>query len=266
MPLLLPKRFRNGNIFLNLSKNSSMKHITIALLGLIFCVHGLSAQKLTRKSYIDIQKKVLTEAKKYQDPEAFRNALYRLIVLEGENSSYKDTLAAFYFEKGEFIPFLLVSEELLQKKPADTDLLLKQAIAYEKLGNRKKAVELYEKVFARQPDNVNLGYILAWNQYQLKRIDEAYATLMQLKDRKFPEAYVSVPGLKNQIEQVPVQAAYYNLLGLVSYDLHNLDLALKYFNKALEIYPKFHLAQQNKAAVELMKQKLEGTGPSPADK
>ena len=223
-------------------------------------------QKLTKKSYLEHQKNILEKAKKYNDNEVYRNALYEIIQLEGENSSYLDTLAQFYFLKGEMVSFLLVSNDLLKKRPGDQNLLLQQAVAYETLGNLKKAVELYEKVFEKQPDNVKLGYILAWDQYKLKRIDEAYSTLMKLKDKKFPDLKTEVPGLKNQTETVPLEAAYYNLLGLTAYDLHNLDLALQYFNKALEIYPSFQLAKQNKAAIEVMKQKLESTPEKPGNK
>ncbi|NPA43722.1 MAG: tetratricopeptide repeat protein [Chlorobi bacterium] len=227
-----------------------------ALIALIF--YGGYAQKLTVQKYTDIQKKVLENARRYADGEAYRDALYRIIAVEGENSPYLDTLAAFYFGKGEMISFLRVSDQLLAKRPGDQDLLLKQAIAYEALGDLKKAVELYEKVFAAQPDNVELGYILAWDQYKLKRVEEAYNTLMKLKDKKFPDRKVAVPGVGQQPEVVPLEAAYYNLLGLVAYDLHNLDLAARYFGKAVEIHPQFQSAKQNKAAVEVMKQKLLG--------
>jgi len=239
-----------------------MKKFLIAWL-IIGTSFSVFAQKLTVKSYLEYQKNLLEKAKKFADKEAYRNALYEIITIEGDGSPYLDSLAHFYFLDGEMVSFILVSDELLKRNPDNDALLLQQAIAYEKLGNLKKAVELYEKVFNRQPDNVQLGYILAWDQYQLKRIDEAYATLMKLKDKTFPHVQVQIPGLNNQAETVPLEAAYYNLLGLVSYDLHNLDMASQYFAKALEIHPDFQLAKQNKAAIDLMRQKL-NTGNSSA--
>jgi tetratricopeptide (TPR) repeat protein len=203
-------------------------------------------------------------AKKYNDSGVYKNTLYELIAIEGENSPYKDTLADYYFNSGEFISFLLLNDERLKKHPDNTDYMLKQALAFEQIGNIKKAVEYFEKVYAVRPDDLKTGFQLAWNQYQLKRIDETYRTLMSMKDKPFPEnVFVKIPGVQNKIINVPLKAAYYNLLGLTSYDLHNLDMAVKYFDEALKIHPDFELAKQNKAAVELMKQKLES---QPGDK
>ncbi len=213
-------------------------------------------QKLSVSKYLDNQKKILQLAQKYNDKEAYRTALYEILAVEKGRSTYKDTLARFYFNNGEFVSFLLVSNEILKQKPGDENLLLQQGVAYEKIGNLKKAVEKYEQVFEKQPQNVKLGYILAWTQYQLKRVDEAFGTLMKLQKLNFPDEKVILPGPNNQGETVPLKAAYFNLLGLVSYDLHNLPMAENYFGEALKIFPDFQSAKQNKEAIRIMIEKL----------
>ena len=240
-----------------------MKKIIVLMAGLLM-IQTVTAQKLTKKSYSALLKNKLELAKKYNDSEVFKNTLYELISIEGENTPYKDTLADFYFKTGEYVSFLLLNDERLKRHPGNTDYMLNQAVAYEKIGNLKKAVEYFEKVYAARPDDMKTGFQLAWNQYQLKRVDETYRTLMSMKDKPFPEkVFVKIPGVQNKIINVPLKAAYYNLLGLTSYDLHNLDMAVKYFDEALKIHPGFESAKQNKAAVEMMKQKLESR---PADK
>ncbi len=231
-----------------------MKHIGFILSFLLVTV--LHAQKMTVEKTIATEKKVLSLASRYNDITAYKSALFRLIALEGEQSGYKDTLAELYFRTGEFVSLLPLTKELLTKNPDNKRYLSMQVAAYEQLGDLKNAIETLEKLHALLPGDVRVGYQLAWDQYLLKRIDEAYATLIKMKDQQFPEDAVVAFPVGKKAERVPLKAAYYNLLGLVTYDLHNLDLALQYFDKALKVYPDFAGAKQNKAAVELMKKKL----------
>ncbi len=243
-----------------------MKKIIFSLLAVLI-FGNINAQKLSRKQYGALLVKKLQLSKKFGDLQAYRSSLYDLIAWEGEQSAYLDTLADFYYANKEWIPFVLLNGERLKRHPEHRDYLYMQAVAWEQLGNLKEAVTYYEKVYAQNPDDAKTGFQLAWSQYQLKRLDETYRTLMGLKDKKFPEnVYVKIPGIKNKIIDVPLKAAYFNLLGLVTYDLHNLDLAVKYFDEALKIYPDFELARQNKAALELMKQKLESSGADKENK
>ena len=46
-------------------------------------------------------------------------------------------------------------------------------------------------------------------------------------------------------------------MALASYDLHNYDMAIKYYDEALKIFPDFFVAKQNRNVVKLMKDKLE---------
>ncbi len=236
----------------------------------VFLVLGFStlwSQKMTKDKMIELEKKILKEAASYNDIGAYKTALFHLIALEGEHSTYKDTLAELYFRTGEYISLLPLIDELLSTQPENKRYLEMQATAYEKLGDQKKAIASLEKLFELMPGNAAVGYRLAWNQYLLKRIEEAYTTLISFKDQKFPaDLVVRFPTTNNQFEQVPLKAAYYNLLGLVTYDLHNLDLAMKYFDEALKVYPDFSGAKQNKEAVKLMKAKLQSKKKGTANK
>ena len=82
---------------------------------------------------------------------------------------------------------------------------------------------------------------------------------------KFPEkVFIDFPSdKKGESQKVPFKAAYYNLMAMTSYDLHNYDMTIKYFEKALKIYPDFFVAKQNKQAVEIMKKKLEAKEETP---
>jgi len=232
-----------------------MKKIIVLLIS--FGFYGLlPAQKLTLEKYIDLKKSELQAAGRYGDIQVYKNTLYDLIVAEPANKAWKDSLAVLYFQTGSYPQVIALTTELLQSDPGNEKYLRMQGESYEALGDLKKAIEIFEKLAAKHPDDAVLHYRLAWDQYNLKRSEEAYNTLLAIKDAQFPDVKVNMPAGVKKWQAVPLKAAYYNLLGLTAYDLHNLDLAVQYFDQALKEYPDFVSAKQNKAAVELMKAKL----------
>jgi tetratricopeptide (TPR) repeat protein len=99
---------------------------------------------------------------------------------------------------------------------------------------------------------------LADLQDKLTRSAEAYATLKSAENLKFPKgvAIIFPSEKKGETQNIPLKAAFYNLLAKTSYDLHNYDLAIKYYDQALQIFPDFYIAKQNKQVVELLKDKI----------
>lgn len=232
------------------------------VLGMLFILLplGVFSQKITRQQLINSKKEVLKNAEKYADADAYKNALFDLIVLDKEHATaWKDSLAVLYFRAGRFGQAILLTDELLKQDPDNEKYWEIQAQSYEALGRIKKAIEWYEKLAERHPDDVVILYRLAWNQYSIKRSEEAFATLRKINPDSIPaEVKVNLPAAPGKTQAVPLKAAYYNLLGLVSYDLHNLDMAIQFFDKALKEFPSFVSAKQNKAALEVMKAKLSG--------
>ena len=235
----------------------------IILLFFIISFSSSFAQKLYKKDLLAIEKQVYEKSTQYYDIDAAKNAVYRIIALEGEQSSFVDTLAYIYFNQQNYLSCLKVSDEIL-KKGDKLPILELKAVSLENLNAPKEAIEVYEKIYQQKKD-AYVAYKLAQLQQRIKRSAEAFATLRSAESLKFPEkAYITFPGMKKgEVQNVPFKAAYYNLMALTSYDLHNYDMALKYFDEALKIYPDFFVAKQNKQAIELMKKKLETNPPNP---
>ena len=241
-----------------------MKRILIVVLALSF---NLSfGQKLYKKDLLDLQKKAYSSAIQNYDLEAAKNSVYQIMAIEGEQSTYIDSLAYIYFNQRNYVSYIAIADKILAKSEK-MDILERKAIALENLGATKEAVAIYEKIFAQKKEPV-IAYKLGKLQHQLKRSAEAFATLRSMENEKFPEkAYIPFPGAKKGQEQsVPLKAAYLNLLGMVSYDLHSYEMAIKYFNEALKIYPEFFVAKQNKGAIEAMIQKLQNNNNTQAPK
>jgi len=213
-------------------------------------------QKLYKKDLLNLEKSIYKEALQNYDLDAAKNAIYHIIKLEGADSAYMDSLAYIYFNQKNYVSTLQVANKILKKNEKLPILELK-AISLESLNALKEAVEVYEKIFAQKKDMLT-AYKLADVQQKIGRFAEAYATLKSVENHKFPEkGFVTFPTAKKEkVQNVPFKAAYYNALAKASYELHNYDEAIKNYEKALEVFPDFFLAKQNKQAIKLLQEKL----------
>jgi len=230
----------------------------------LFGLTTINAQKLSKSDLLSLEKKIYKQSIQNYDLETAKNSVYHIMAIEGENSSYLDSLAYIYFNKKNFMSYISVADKIL-KKEEKLPILERKAIALENLGATKEAIAIYEKVYAQKKD-VQVAYKLASLQHQLKRTAEAYSTLKSAEKLKFPEkAFLAFPSSKkDQQQRVPFKAVYFNLLAMTAYDLHNYDVSLQYLEDALKVFPDFFVAKQNKNAIAVMKQKLEGNNKQQA--
>ncbi|WP_395067301.1 hypothetical protein [Flavobacterium sp.] len=219
---------------------------------LLLLTFGLSlAQKnKTNETLFETDKQIYKNALKYNDANTAIISIHNIIAKEGENTTYKDSLAILYYKTNNFVSSYFVTKELLEKKPKDLQLLEINAISLQNIGDSKKAVTAYETLFALSKNQYH-GYQLATIQFNLKRFGEAQTTIQQtLSCQEIKEAQVQIPVDKDQTQNVPLKAALSNLQGLVAYELKDNAYAKKSFENALTILPEFILAKQNIAALE----------------
>jgi tetratricopeptide (TPR) repeat protein len=133
-----------------------------------------------------------------------------------------------------------------------------QGDAFNELGQREKARELWASVLAQRPQDADLGMKLA-NSYQSDGLwDQAEAAFQSveragglhlnaslqygrlLKDRgKYLEALNLI---KRSVEKYPKSAALYHLQGQVHWQLYQIDLAREAYVKAKEVEPDYEPA------------------------
>jgi tetratricopeptide (TPR) repeat protein len=175
--------------------------------------------------------------------------MYHIVALEGATSTYKDSLAITYFNVGNYVSSHLLAKELLVTKPESLQLLEINAASLQNLNATKEAIDAYEVLFAKTK-NMAHGYQLAILQFGIKRLAEAQATINQtLLCEPIEKAYVQMAVDKTKNQNVPLQAAAYNLQGLIAFELKDNTAASTAFNEALKIMPEFALATQNANAV-----------------
>lgn len=192
---------------------------------------------------IELEKSKLKLAKSYSDQNEMVNALYNLIALEGEKSSYKDTLAYVYFDQGKFVQSFLVSDDLLKSKPDNQDLLEIHAISLETIGVFDKAATSYAKIF-RTKKSIYHGYKQASLLYGMKSYDQAMAVIKVIDGMpNTDEVKINFKVNQNFTQQIDIKAAIAYLEGLIYLAQEKNKEAEKSFNRSVLIYPDFVLAK-----------------------
>ncbi len=198
---------------------------------------------------------IYKNALKYNDIQSAIYATQSIIAREGENSTFKDTLAILYYNSNNLVSCHLLCKELLVKKPSDKVLLELNAISLSSVGSALDAIGAYEALFSATKNRFH-GYQLAKLQFGVKRLAEAMVTLNYcLAQTETLKATVPFDIKDNQKQDVPLDAAIHNLKGLVSYELKDSPTAIKSFEEAIKIFPDFETAQSNKQSLELIEKK-----------
>ena len=194
---------------------------------------------------VAFEKKVLEKAKQYSDISVVKSSMMRLVLLEGENSTYKDSLAFIYFQERAYPSSFIASQEVLKRDPNNVKMMEVQAFSLESIGAYDKAVEAFKKLFAKTNNNY-YGFSQANLQYILKDYSGAYATLLQVEKLNDTGNYtVSYAINQTHKQEIELIAAIQYLKGLCAVQLKNNPVAKASFEKALTTQPDFVLAKES---------------------
>ena len=209
----------------------------------------LKAQEAAR-SVKDLQLYKLFQMKyvfgsKYNDGAVAKDALYSMIAMDPNDDSLKMVLCYYYFEQNQYASSLFVSLDLLSRHPDHEDALKINAMSYENMGVRDKAIEVYESLYLKT-NEVSVLYQAAMLQFELERYNECKASLdIILKDPQSNALKLSFAKNESEQQEVSLSAAVYNMKGMLEKRLGNNVEAKTLFEKAIEIEPEFVLAAQN---------------------
>lgn len=199
---------------------------------------------------IAIEKQVLNSARLNGDGMVTVNSLYRLIALEGVNSTYKDSLAYVYFSERKYASCFMVTNDVLKRNPKHVEMLDMKAISLEALGALDKSLEVNEELFKLTNNNYH-GYTLAKLQYSLKKNEDAFVTIQKVEKLSDAGTYkVTFNINQNHTQQIELLAAISYLKGLIALGLDKKDIAKTSFEKSVKIQPEFVLAKENLEALQ----------------
>ena len=222
----------------------------VVLFALLVSSLTITAQKKGATPVLSNDQQVFKNALQYNDVATAIQATHQIIAKEGPNSTYKDSLAILYFRATNYVSAHLVAKELLSNKPKDAVLLEINAVSLKQLNAPKEAIAAYEALLPISKNRYH-AYELAQLQLGIARNGEALQTVTYAIENteSVKDASLQFPKSDKEVQQVPLDAALYNLKGLIAYELKDEKAAKAAFDEALKIFPEFVLAQQNVAAL-----------------
>lgn len=182
---------------------------------------------------------------KYNDSEVAKNALYSMIAMDPNDDSLKMVLCYYYFDQNQFASSLFVSADLISRHPDNVDALRINALSYENMGVRDKAIDAYETLYLKT-NEVGVLYQVSLLQFELERYTECSTNLdIIIKNPQSKAIKLSFAKNEKEQQEVSLEAACYNMKGMLAKQQGKKEEAKTHLQKALELEPEFTLAGQN---------------------
>lgn len=223
---------------------------TLVLVLIMFYANTYSQKRNKSEiSSFNISKTKLNNAFKYKDYMTAIDALHEILASNPEKTAYKDTLLSLYVGTQQIQSATYLALEM--EKEGNKTLTVLDVIAnyYENSNKSEQALSYYQEINNR---NENLHYLnkIAMLQFGLKKNDDCLITLNKIiLDPKAEKEKTKLHLGNNKFQDVPYAAIAYNIAGLMSYQLENLEEAKQHFQSALNIFPEFEMAKTNIASL-----------------
>ncbi len=219
-----------------------MRHVLLLSTLLFGLLLTTAAQTNTRQQdYLDVYKQALA----YND---LTSAAYALTgyLLQGGQETYKDTLALIYYNTNNYAGAYKLAGELNGKDPKNITALTLLADITSKAGEVKSSLEWYEKLCALNPNSYN-HYQMSTKQFVLERNLECKESLQKIltDSATAMQQKVRLDIGEGYGEEVPVYAAALNMMGAIAFREKNNTAAGEWYQKAVQAFPEFVIAQQN---------------------
>ncbi|MGH1437240.1 MAG: hypothetical protein ACRBG0_22560 [Lewinella sp.] len=224
-----------------------MKNILLQTILLLTLFSTACAQQPNAEVY----QKMYESATNYGDWSTATVALHGLLALDGEQElgSWKDSLAYVYLNMNGYGASEKLCSEILADQPDNVGIREVRAVSRRNLGLVKGAMADYETLLL-ETSNPFCAYYLAELQMGQDSLAQALKTLQIAERLDVKETdWVQLPVTKTQYQAVPLRAAVYHIKGLVLQNLNtaeNKEHALAAYDKAIELFPDFYLAKNNR--------------------
>lgn len=206
---------------------------------------------LTAQTKTELQKhfeKYYQQMQSQGDVQGVINAMTHLQVV-APNQARKDTLAYIYVSEGRNMEALNTIGIELNSTDSDLNTEIK-AIALNALGERERALQFYQKLYAKEPTPM-LAYEIADLLLQTgdvaaaqEKVEYGLANTTDEMKRTFYET--------QQPYQTSLKAGFLYLKAIVTFSEDrdaNQEIAIATLNRALAIDPNFNLAKISKEAL-----------------
>jgi tetratricopeptide (TPR) repeat protein len=212
--------------------------ILIVLLLAIFALLNAcnsKTQSTDRSHYLELYNK----ANDNKDVFTAIVALNEYLLNDSVVNNYHDSLAILYFLTGNFASGVIIGEKVMEKHPDNKRLAELMSEGYQKTNQYDKSIAITQKLFNDTKDYRYL-YQVATLQFEDQKVKDCENTVAQILKDGLDSATTIEMSPGGLADIVPIEAACYNLKAMIE-DQVNDDFAtaLKYFEKALKVYPAF---------------------------
>jgi tetratricopeptide (TPR) repeat protein len=228
-------------------------------------IFGLTLNSIyAQKNAADLHKGMFATAMQHRDIGSAIMAGNYVVTIEGDKSTYLDSLAYLYLAANQVQSCQIVCERILKNDPEKLNINELKGRCLVAENRIFDAIPTYEMLFKKTND-IAFGFALARLQYTGKRLAEALATtnkaliIKEIEGKGEKITVAEVSGNKGQTQPIFIKAALHNLRGLIIYDLDpnlNKKEAATCFEEALKLEPTYVLAKQNKetlATIDVVK-------------
>lgn len=202
-------------------------------------IFSACSQKSPSNGEKNRQLRLFEKARENKDILTAIGALNAYLLDDTIPGPYHDTLATMYFMTGNFASGVAVGELVLGKNPDNKQLMELMSEGYQKTDNYPKAIELMTKLFTSTND-FRYKYQVATLQFEDQQIEPCLQTIQEILKSGIDSSTTIEMAPGGLSDVVPIEAACYNLLAMIEDQVNNdPKTSMKYFAKALEIYPDF---------------------------
>lgn len=199
---------------------------------------------------LEIEKQKLKQALIYNDKDVAASSMYSIIAIEGEQSSFKDSLAYLYFNNNKYVSCFLVTDDILKRKPDNMELLEMQTISLESMGAVAKAIENYKLLLSKSNNNYH-AYKLAGLQLSANKLEDAFQSIKKADQLPDDGTFkVTFQVNKTFSQNIDLKAAIAYLEGIIALNLQKNPEAKISFERAIKIFPDFVLAKSKLTTLE----------------
>ena len=208
----------------------------------IYFLTFISFNSFTQESEFEIQKKIYSKSKIYNDPTVSITALYKMISLQPENLNLLDTLLREYIGVSRWPSAYMVSREILSNNPENLFALEVSCIALQNLGLKQESLNEYESLYLKT-DRDDVLYTISFLQYELKNYNESINNLnILLEKNSIDSIKVNVNMNGNMTQQIAMKSQLHYLKGIIYEEKNDKENAKIQFNKAINLSPDFESA------------------------
>lgn len=187
-------------------------------------------------------------------------ALNQLLLIDSNNTVYKDSLCRMYIQGGNYEGGIKLAEQLMKTNNADNKLLELTGVAYQQIGKQVEAEDIFNKLFTASKDYKYLYQIMViqyekGNQAGFDSLSNKILTEVET-DSILAQTTIEFPGPVSGVGQlVPIKAATQFLIGKNAYDREqDLRKAITYYQYSVQSYDPFEMARYYLTEIARMQQ------------